>query len=118
MRNLIMLLFLGMSLNGFSQTISVEQITTKTIKKDAFVIYFDLDNSLVTITEGNIQRISDKKYTFTTTFYPTYRQTNFYFNNEYFVFYEFDNGNESFIYYHPDWLDLENKTESIKGNLP
>lgn len=119
MRNLLIILFAGLSTTVFSQTtISVQQITTKTIEKGDFVIYFDLDKSLITITEGNIQRVNDKKYTFTTTFYPNYRQTNFYFGNESFVFYEFDNGTEAFVYYHPDWIDLKGKTESIEGELP
>jgi len=103
MRNLIILLCLLLSTTVFSQTtISVQQIPTKTIEKGDFVIHFDLDKSLITITEGNIQRVNNKKYTFTTTFYSNYRQTNFYFGDESFVFYEFDNGTESFIYYHPD----------------
>lgn len=117
MRNLIIILFLGLSLNGFSQTIKVEKTTTLTIEKGNFYFEWDLDKSKIIITESNITR-ADCQYKFVTEYKKGYKQTYFYFGGETLVFYEFDNKDITVYYYHPTWKDLEHNIETILGNLP
>lgn len=117
MRNLIIILFLGFSLNGFSQTILVKQVTDLVVEKEDFIVYFNLDSSTVNITESNINRVVDAKYSFKTIFFKGWRQTTFYFEGEILIYYELDNGLTGFSYYHPNWKDLNNNFETILGEL-
>lgn len=103
---------------GFGQTISVKQVTDLTITKGDFVVYFNLDSSTVNITESNISRVVDSKYRFKTIYYKGWKQTNFYFGTETIIYYELDNGNTGFSYYHSTWKDLNSQIESNEGDLP